>query len=245
MSAPGLRLAGVLGAALVIRVAMLASALSRLDGDEAVTGIMAQRINEGHHLAFFAGQAYQGSGEQYLQALLLRFLPDTPFTLRLPQVALSVLACAGVYFLALRCLRSEGRALLAAALFAVGPFFSVWWSVKSRGAYDSALVLGLAGLLAALYHAERAVELDVDLAAVVAGDLDLVVALLVADLGVGDFALADVGFGGGNRPVALLAGELGVVVGIGGHHGTGPADHDGDGDADAHHPPGSLVHRFS
>jgi hypothetical protein len=42
---PGLRLAGVLGAALVIRVAMLGSTLSRLDGDEAVTGIMAQRIN--------------------------------------------------------------------------------------------------------------------------------------------------------------------------------------------------------
>ena len=151
MPVPGLRLAGVLGAALVIRLAMLGSALSRLDGDEAVTGIMAQRINEGHHLAFFAGQAYQGSGEQYLQALVLRFLPDTPFTLRLPQVALTVLACAGVYLLARRCLRSEGRALLAAALFAVGPFFSVWWSVKSRGAYDSALVLGLGGLLVALW----------------------------------------------------------------------------------------------
>lgn len=151
MSAPGLRLAGVLGAALAVRLAMLASALSRLDGDEAVTGIMAQRINEGHHLAFFAGQAYQGSGEQYLQALVLRFLPDTPFTLRLPQVALAVVACAGVYLLARRCLRSEGRALLAAALFAVGPFFSVWWSVKSRGAYDSALVLGLGGLLVALW----------------------------------------------------------------------------------------------
>lgn len=151
MSAPGLRLAGVLGAALVIRVAMLGSTLSRLDGDEAVTGIMAQRINEGHHFAFFAGQAYQGSGEQYLQALSLRFLPDTPFTLRLPQVALAVLACAGVYLLARRCLRSEGRALLAAALFAVGPFFSVWWSVKSRGAYDSALLFGLGGLLVALW----------------------------------------------------------------------------------------------
>ncbi len=151
MSVPGLRLAGVLGAALMIRVAMLASSLSRLDGDEAVTGIMAQRINEGHHLAFFAGQAYQGSGEQYLQALLFRFLPETPFTLRIPQVALAVLGCAGVYLLARRCLRSEGRALLAAALFAVGPFFSVWWSVKSRGAYDSALVLGLGGLLVALW----------------------------------------------------------------------------------------------
>ena len=130
---------------------MLASSLSRLDGDEAVTGIMAQRINEGHHLAFFAGQAYQGSGEQYLQALLFRFLPETPLTLRIPQVVLSVIACAGVYLLARRCLRSERRAVLAAALYAVGPFFSIWWSVKSRGAYNSALVLGLGGLLVAVW----------------------------------------------------------------------------------------------
>ena len=141
---------GVLGVALAVRLALLGSALGNLDGDEAVTGIMAQRINGGHHLAFFAGQAYQGSGEQYLQALVLRLVRDTPFTLRIPQVALGVLATAMVYGLGRRCLPSKGRALLAAALFAVGPFFSVWWSVKSRGAYDSALVVGLGGLLVAL-----------------------------------------------------------------------------------------------
>lgn len=142
---------GVLGLALAVRVVILASELSNLDGDEAVTGIMAQRINEGHHLAFFAGQAYQGSGEQYLQALVLRVLRATPFALRIPQVALGVLACAGVYLLARQCLRSRPRAWLAAALYAVGPFFSVWWSVKSRGAYDSALVFGLGGLIVALW----------------------------------------------------------------------------------------------
>ena len=39
------------------------------------------------------------------------------------------------------------------------------------------------------------VELDVDLGAVCEGDLDLVVALLVADLGLGDLAAAGVGQG--------------------------------------------------
>jgi hypothetical protein len=141
----------VLGLCLVVRLVMLASSLARLDGDEAVTGIMAQRILDGHHLAFFAGQAYQGSGEQYLQALVLALLPDTAFNLRLVQVVLAVVACGGVYLLARSVLGSERRALLAAALFAVGPYFSVMWSVKSRGAYDSALLVGLGGLLVALW----------------------------------------------------------------------------------------------
>ena len=141
----------VLGLCLVVRLVMLGSSLTRLDGDEAVTGIMAQRILDGHHLAFFAGQAYQGSGEQYLQALVLALLPDTPFNLRLVQVGLAVLACGGVYVLARLVLGSERRALLAATLFAVGPYFNVFWSVKSRGAYDTGLLAGLGGLLAALW----------------------------------------------------------------------------------------------
>jgi hypothetical protein len=41
-----------------------------------------------------------------------------------------------------------------------------------------------------LDHVERAIELHVDLTAVVARDLDLVIALLVADLAAGDLATA-------------------------------------------------------
>ena len=52
-----------------------------------------------------------------------------------------------------------------------------------------ALVLGLVVALGA-DDVEAAVELHVDLAAVVAGDLDLVVALLVAGLGLRDLATA-------------------------------------------------------
>jgi hypothetical protein len=52
-------------------------------------------------------------------------------------------------------------------------------------------VLLAVGLLAD--HVKAAVELHVDLAAVVEGDLYLVVALLVADLGLGDLAAARVG----------------------------------------------------
>ncbi|MDQ3945046.1 MAG: glycosyltransferase family 39 protein [Actinomycetota bacterium] len=143
-------LAGVLVGYLALRVAFLSSTLLRLDGDEAVGGIMAQRILEGHHLAFYAGQAYNGSGEQYLAAVFLWLLPDTPFTMRLPQLVLGVLSCTGVYLLGRRCLGSEWRALLAAALFAVGPFSAVVWSAKSRGAEATGMLVGICGLLLAL-----------------------------------------------------------------------------------------------
>ena len=57
------------------------------------------------------------------------------------------------------------------------------------------VVLGRAVALGA-EDVEVAVQVHVDLAAVLAGDLDLVVALFVADLGPGDLAAADVGQGG-------------------------------------------------
>ena len=63
--------------------------------------------------------------------------------------------------------------------------------------------------------AEVLVELDVDLAAVVECDLDLVVALLVADLGAGDASLAGVRERGSLR---LLEGAAG------GQDATGPDD---------------------
>ena len=140
----------VLAGAAIVRLVLLTTTAVRLDGDEAVTGIMARRILDGHHLAFFAGQSYMGTGEQYLQAVVLAALPDTDLTLRLPQVALSVASCACVYAVARQCGLSERRSVLAAALFAIGPYFSVFQSVRSLGAYDLAMVAGIAGVLLAL-----------------------------------------------------------------------------------------------
>ena len=57
------------------------------------------------------------------------------------------------------------------------------------GLRDGSVVVGLPGVALLADHVEAAVELDVDLAAVGARDLDLVVALLVADLGLGDRAV--------------------------------------------------------
>lgn len=141
---------GVVGIAVAVRLWILTTPALELDADEAVTGIMVRRILDGHHTAYFAGQNYMGTLEQYAQAAVLAVLPDTAFFLRLPQVALAAVSCLLVALVARRCDLSRARSLLAAGMFAVGPYFLVYWGTKSRGGYAAAMVLGLVGLLLAL-----------------------------------------------------------------------------------------------
>jgi len=138
------------GIAVAVRLVLLRSRALELDADEAVTGLVARQIGDGHHRAFFPGQHYMGTAEQYLQAAVLRILPDTDLVLRLPQVALGAAASVLVWAVAATAGWSRNRAYAAAAAFAVGPYFSVYWGTKSRGAYASATVLGMVGLWLAL-----------------------------------------------------------------------------------------------
>ncbi len=154
MRARRLVLPAILVAAAAVRLWLLASPVGRLDGDEAAAGMAAQGILEGRYPLYFPDPlAYFGALEQYLQAPLLALDPTSPFLLRLPQVALSVASCWLVAVVARRCLAAPGDPTwageTAAALFAVGPFFSLAWSFKTR-TYTAALFLGLAGLALAL-----------------------------------------------------------------------------------------------
>jgi len=147
-------LPAILVMAAALRLWLLASPVGRLDGDEAAAGMAAQGILEGRYPLYFPDPlAYFGALEQYLQAPLLALDPTSPFLLRVPQVALSVASCWLVAVVARRCLAARGDPAwageTAAALFAVGPFFSLAWSFKTR-TYTAALFLGLAGLALAL-----------------------------------------------------------------------------------------------
>ena len=135
---------------IAVRIVVLLSPIGRLDGDEGVTGVMAQRILDGHFPAFFGSQNYQGALEQYLQAGVLALLPDTPFTLRLVQVALMAAAIVLTYLLAQRVTGSPWGGVIAAWLIAVGPYYLVVKGVKSHGGYDGAMVAGLVMIILAL-----------------------------------------------------------------------------------------------
>jgi hypothetical protein len=143
-------LAGALGACLAMRLVMVLSPIGRLDADEAVTAIMAERILDGDLYAFYAGQNYLGTAEQYLQAAVFAVAPDTATSLRVVQVVLAVLACGLVYGLATRVTASRWGGVLAAALFAVGPYYNVFKGSRSHGAYAIAAVLVAAIAILAL-----------------------------------------------------------------------------------------------
>jgi hypothetical protein len=140
----------VLGAAL--RIWFLLTPTGALDGDEAVTGIMAHRIAEGDDLyLFFAGQGYNSAIEQYPQALLFALgVPEGAFTLRLPQLAMALTSIVLLYRVGLRVLATRWHAALAAALFAFGPYPVIWRGVRSSGSYVAEIVVMLVAALCAL-----------------------------------------------------------------------------------------------
>lgn len=124
-----------------------------MDGDEALTGVMVQRILQGHFYIFFTGQSYNGALNQYLQALmyLVLRLPMDAFTLRLVMVAEAGADCVLVYLVGTRMLETRWHAALAALRLALGPFWNIWVGSRSYGSdYSAALVVALAGLYAAL-----------------------------------------------------------------------------------------------
>jgi 4-amino-4-deoxy-L-arabinose transferase-like glycosyltransferase len=139
----------VLAGCAAYRLWFLTTTQAMFDGDEAMTGLMVRRILAGHPYAFLADQHYNGAVEQYLQAAAWAVLPQTAVTLRLVEVGLAVLACWLVYLVG-RELLGARRGWLAAALFAVGPFFLIWKGVRSHGAYPTSQLLGLLAVWLAL-----------------------------------------------------------------------------------------------
>lgn len=136
--------------ALGVRLVMLTTNIAGFDSDEAVTGVMAQRILNGDFPLYFGEQSYMGALEQYLQAGVLALLPDTPLSLRLVQLALAGVICVLVYVLGSRIVGHRWAGALAAGLYAVGPYWGVWKSVKSHGAYNAAVVFAMLAMLMAL-----------------------------------------------------------------------------------------------
>lgn len=156
-AAPPNRVPVILLAAIVVlcgatRLALLLSNRASFNGDEAATGIMARDILHGRLTAFFAGQHYGGTLEQYLQAGLYFIfrLPQNPLTLRLVQVALGMVTCWLIHQCAQLMLHSRAKALVAALVYAIGPWFNILQGVTSLGFYSAGVALGVGALYCAL-----------------------------------------------------------------------------------------------
>ncbi|HST67026.1 MAG TPA: glycosyltransferase family 39 protein [Mycobacteriales bacterium] len=134
------------------RLAYLLSPAMQFNADEATTGIMVRRILAGHGYVYYAGQAYGGALEQYVEALVYAVtrLPQNELTLRLPLVALCMGTCVLVHRVAGDVFDDPVRPLVAAGLYAVSPWFNVIGTVTSLGFYAVGQTLSVAALWCAL-----------------------------------------------------------------------------------------------
>lgn len=134
------------------RLAYLLGPAMQFNADEATTGIMVHRILAGHGYVYYAGQDYGGALEQYVEAAVYAVLrlPQNELTLRLPLVALCMVTCALVHRVARDVLGDPAKALVAAGLYAVSPWFNVIGTVTSLGFYAIGQTLSIAALWCAL-----------------------------------------------------------------------------------------------
>jgi 4-amino-4-deoxy-L-arabinose transferase-like glycosyltransferase len=124
------------------------------DSDEAVPGLMAQHFLHGESSTFYWGQAYGGTAEVALVAVLLGIVGSGVLALRLVPIALYALGAVLVWRFGRRTIGEPG-ATVAAIFFWISPAYLVFRSTREYGYQGVLLVLGLAILLFTLRLAER------------------------------------------------------------------------------------------
>jgi Dolichyl-phosphate-mannose-protein mannosyltransferase len=147
--------AGLLLIGLALRLAIIASPLGQIDGDEAVVGLMARHIAFlGERPVFYWGQPYLGSLEAFSAAPLFRLFNSSTPLLKLVPTAYS-LGFIGLSMLLARQMFGSATALATGLYLALPPSMWAVWSTKARGGYAEVLFLGQALLLVSLKLAER------------------------------------------------------------------------------------------
>lgn len=126
---------------LALSAAYLLRPIEHFDADEAIVGLMALHIAEGHLPAYYYGQGYMGSLEAFLAAGWFLLFGASVLTLKLAPLT------AYLVFLILQyCLIRRYSSRTAALLtLAITVFFSptaTLWSVKARGGFTLTLMWG-------------------------------------------------------------------------------------------------------
>ena len=158
----------MVSAGVAFRVAMLASPLHHVDGDEAVVGLMARRLLNGDVEAFFWGQDYGGIHEAVAVAGMFVLGVPTLVAMRLVPLLFAVGASLVLWRVGRRIVGEEGGRI-AAALFWAAPAGMVWMSFKERGFYGATMVLGLTCVLIVLRLDEEWTRRDAALLGLAAG----------------------------------------------------------------------------
>lgn len=119
-----------------------------IDSDEAITGLMARHILQGHLPIWLYGISYQGSLEAFTAAALFSVFGATPLMLKVEGTCWFAGFVWAHYLFALE-VTDRTTARWSTLAVAASPAFLAIWSVSVTGTYMSTLCLGTVALLLA------------------------------------------------------------------------------------------------
>ena len=77
--------------AILARLWLIVHTLGVMAGDEMMVGLQAEHILRGDHSVYYYGQAYMGSLEAYIVALIFRFTGPAVWAMHLETIPMSLL----------------------------------------------------------------------------------------------------------------------------------------------------------
>ena len=141
-----------------LRLVLLAADAVPFNSDEAVVGLMARHIVQGERPAFFYGQAYLGSTDAWLVALVFSIAGPQVWAIRLVQIALFAATLFTTYAVARRFGLDEWTARLAVVLMALPPALLTLYTTATLGGYGETLLFGNILLLLAFQPQTSSVQ---------------------------------------------------------------------------------------
>src|SRR5947209_2834711 len=149
--------------ALALRIWLVVHTNGVIDGDEALVGIQAERVLHGDFPIYFYGQAYMGSLEVYLIAIIFAITGPSVWALRTEPIILSLvlvwltwkLAAALADAAHLPAYAKRYFMIIAALLAAVPPLYDGVIEMRTYGGYIETFIIMLLLLLSALRLTQR------------------------------------------------------------------------------------------
>lgn len=143
-------LAGAVFVSVVLKIVLLAAEVVPFNADEAIIALMAKHILQGDRPIFFYGQAYMGSLDAYLVALVFKLVGIHVWGVRLVQIVLYSLTIATTALFG-KYLTGKWKVGVLAAWFLAIPTISITlYTTVSLGGYGETLLIGNLILLTTL-----------------------------------------------------------------------------------------------
>jgi hypothetical protein len=137
-----LLLIGAVCAAALLKIGLLLSDSIPFNSDEAIVALMAKHILKGERPFFFYGQAYMGSLDAYLIAVVYKILGEQVWGVRIVQIVLYSLTLITTAILGFQVTGKWKVGVLAAWLLVIPNVNTTLYTTVSLGGYGEMLVIG-------------------------------------------------------------------------------------------------------